>query len=70
VLYPAGAGSEALVCLTTLPFQSSDAVWDAWAFVRAALLVVWPPALYVMYSYMIVQRRKVLGSGATKKKSA
>ncbi|KAH9985820.1 tyrosine phosphatase-like protein [Russula compacta] len=72
VLYPTGAGSEALVNLATLPFSIASggswfssalplAHWDAYTLVRAVLFILWWPGLYPMYTHMIKQRRKAFG---------
>ncbi|KAI0066076.1 PTPLA-domain-containing protein [Artomyces pyxidatus] len=65
VLYPTGAGSEAFVCLTTLPVRTSVQHWDVGSLIRGLLFVTWLPGLYVMYTYMIKQRRKIYGTGRT-----
>ncbi|KAF8527767.1 PTPLA-domain-containing protein [Gautieria morchelliformis] len=59
VLYPLGAGSEAALIFSTLP---SHRAWDTWDYGRAVMFLIWWPGLYIMYTYMIKQRRKVLGS--------
>ncbi|KAI0032091.1 tyrosine phosphatase-like protein [Vararia minispora EC-137] len=69
LLYPTGAGSEAFVCFATLPLGKPLSEWDAWAFGRGFLFLLWWPALYFLYSYMIVQRRKVFRSASTKAKA-
>jgi len=71
VLYPVGAGSEAFVMFSTLPPivttpQSVRPVLEIWkdqplAFVRLILFLGWWPSLYVLYTHMQKQRRKVLG---------
>jgi len=78
VMYPTGAGSEALVNLATLPFSVASgaggswfsalplAHWDAYALLRGVLFVAWWPGLYPMYAHMIKQRRKVFGGGGQK----
>lgn len=63
VLYPIGAGSEAMCILATLPKTLEPSAWDARALVYAGMFAIWWPGLYVMYTYMIKQRRKVLGKG-------
>ena len=66
ILYPIGATSEALCILATLPNSlpfNKPAAWDVRAYVFAGLFVIWWPGLYVMYTYMIKQRRKVIGKG-------
>ncbi|KAH8119282.1 PTPLA-domain-containing protein [Phellopilus nigrolimitatus] len=76
VLYPLGAGSEAFVNYATLPRSSPVPSLGAWArgsvwapadYVRGALFLLWWPGLYVMYTYMMAQRRKVLGKGTGRK---
>ncbi|OBZ70690.1 putative very-long-chain (3R)-3-hydroxyacyl-CoA dehydratase [Grifola frondosa] len=67
VLYPTGASSEAFLIYASLPLPS--AAWFAPTFdalhmnVRTVLFLIWWPGLYVMISYMVKQRRKVLGTG-------
>ncbi|KAK0461346.1 PTPLA-domain-containing protein [Desarmillaria tabescens] len=71
VLYPLGASSEAFLNYATLPTSSPIPSWLSWAqgmwkptdYVRGLLFLTWWPGLYVMYTHMIVQRRKVLGPG-------
>ncbi|KAF8632029.1 hypothetical protein AX17_004972 [Amanita inopinata Kibby_2008] len=73
VLYPLGAGSEAFLIFATVPaltsLLSGGGEWTVFAFARLFFFVIWWPGLYVMYTYMIAQRRKVLG-GASKAKKA
>jgi len=61
VLYPTGAGSEAFLIFSTIPSQV--AAWNGWDYIRAAMFLIWWPGLYIMYTHMIKQRRKVLGGG-------
>ncbi|KAN0106955.1 PTPLA domain containing protein [Russula decolorans] len=71
VLYPTGAGSEALVNFATLPISVASggswfsalpvSQWDLYALLRAVLFVGWWPGLYPMYTHMMKQRRKVFG---------
>ncbi|KAI0744168.1 tyrosine phosphatase-like protein, partial [Daedaleopsis nitida] len=79
VLYPTGASSEALLIYATLPHPAfgwarGGALGSLHTGVRELLFAVWWPGLYVMYTHMMKQRRKVLGSagrtGAAKLKSA
>ncbi|TDL26242.1 PTPLA-domain-containing protein [Rickenella mellea] len=71
VLYPLGAGSEAFVNYATLPASSplptpsswARGMWGVMDYIRGALFLIWWPGLYVMYTYMIKQRKKVLGTG-------
>lgn len=63
VLYPIGATSEAMCLLATLPPFSNFGSWDLRAYIYAGLFVIWWPGLYIMYTYMMKQRRKVIGTG-------
>ncbi|OSD06751.1 PTPLA-domain-containing protein [Trametes coccinea BRFM310] len=73
VLYPTGASSEALLIYATLPhtgglsnvFNAPSAFEGLHAVVRQVLFLVWWPGLYVMYTHMMRQRRKVFGGGKT-----
>ncbi|KAG1832503.1 PTPLA-domain-containing protein [Suillus variegatus] len=69
VLYPIGAGSEALVMLSTISEWSNGkwAVWSTEDWVKAGLVAIWVPGLWVMYSHMMHMRRKVLGVGKGQK---
>ncbi|KAK7472626.1 hypothetical protein VKT23_000739 [Stygiomarasmius scandens] len=68
VLYPLGAGSEAFLIYSTLPSSSPVPSWSSWVrgmwkptdYIRAGLFGIWWPGLYVMYTHMIKQRRKVI----------
>jgi len=70
ILYPSGASSEAFLIYASLPtsFQQSwlQGMWKLTDYIRAGLFVVWWPGLYAMYTYMVSQRRKVLGLGTKK----
>ncbi|KAF9227376.1 PTPLA-domain-containing protein [Gyrodon lividus] len=72
VLYPVGAGSEALVALSTIPEwkhgQYINWVLEDW--IKAGMVLIWIPGLYVMYTHMIRMRRKVLGVGKGRKLGA
>ncbi|KAI0374155.1 PTPLA-domain-containing protein [Pilatotrama ljubarskyi] len=69
ILYPTGASSEALLIYATLPhpglgFSHSftpNVLSTLHTYVREALFIAWWPGLYVMYTHMMKQRRKVLG---------
>ncbi|THU95362.1 PTPLA-domain-containing protein [Dendrothele bispora CBS 962.96] len=69
VLYPLGAGSEAFLIYSTLPSSSPVPSWSSWIqgmwkptdYIRAGLFAIWWPGLYIMYTHMIKQRRKVMG---------
>jgi len=75
VLYPIGAGSEAFLSYATLPFPSgipsykSFLGWSAPEYARAGLFLIWWPSLYQLYTHMIVQRRKIIGSARPKAKT-
>ncbi|KAG8899204.1 bifunctional AP-4-A phosphorylase/ADP sulfurylase [Tulasnella sp. 403] len=71
VLYLTGAGSEAFLMFSTLPvttwppnYNVGSWTWDN--YVCATLYAIWWPSLYMLYTYMVKQRRRVLG-GASKK---
>jgi len=66
ILYPLGAGSEAFLIFATVPnwgelLSSSSSFW---AVGRLVMFLIWWPGLYVMYTHMIVQRKRVLGGGS------
>ncbi|KAG6896468.1 hypothetical protein C0992_008056 [Termitomyces sp. T32_za158] len=63
VLYPTGASSEALLIYATLPPLRQLQAWGPTDYARAVLFGMWWPGLYSLYTYMIVQRRRVLGRG-------
>ncbi|KAJ3877725.1 PTPLA-domain-containing protein [Lentinula edodes] len=73
VLYPLGASSEAFLIYATLPSTSPIPSWSSWImgmwtptdYIRATLFLIWWPGLYIMYTHMVKQRRKVFGSGRT-----
>ncbi|KIP05594.1 hypothetical protein PHLGIDRAFT_119693 [Phlebiopsis gigantea 11061_1 CR5-6] len=62
VLYPTGASSEAALIFSTLPPFSDLAAWGLTDIARGALFCIWWPSLYVLYTHMMKQRRRVLGS--------
>ncbi|KAJ3344111.1 hypothetical protein HDU93_003274 [Gonapodya sp. JEL0774] len=64
VLYPIGAGSEAALLWRSLPF--AKAYSPALYYTYFGILVLYPPGLLQMYTYMIGQRAKVLGGAAKK----
>ncbi|KAG5728840.1 3-hydroxyacyl-CoA dehydratase PASTICCINO 2 [Termitomyces sp. T112] len=69
ILYLTGASSEALLIYATLPSSSPIPGWRSWIhgmwtptdYARAVLFTIWWPGLYVLYTYMIGQRKRVLG---------
>lgn len=68
-LYPLGAGSEALVALSTIPEWKNGRYtnWSPEAWAKAAMVLIWIPGLCIMYSHMLQMRRKVLGRGKGQK---
>ncbi|KAF8599469.1 PTPLA-domain-containing protein [Ceratobasidium sp. AG-I] len=70
ILYPLGAASEAALIYQTLPRSSPlSGKWSPYDFLRGVFFIIWWPGLYVMYTYMIKQRRKVLGGGKARTES-
>ncbi|CAL8574567.1 hypothetical protein XPA_000523 [Xanthoria parietina] len=55
VLYPVGITSEAV-----LVWKASEAAGEPWKFVGWGVLGLYVPGSYVLYTYMIAQRRKVM----------
>ncbi|KAF9263442.1 PTPLA-domain-containing protein [Marasmius fiardii PR-910] len=67
VLYPLGAGSEAFINYFSLPNSSPlEGKWSFYDYFRGAMFLVWWPGLYVMYTHMIKQRRKVFNAPKSK----
>jgi len=70
VLYPLGASSEAFLVFSTLPPLSTKSFfsksWGVEDYAHAFLFSIWWPGLFVMISYMIRQRAKVLGGVSPK----
>ncbi|EKM54601.1 uncharacterized protein PHACADRAFT_258569 [Phanerochaete carnosa HHB-10118-sp] len=63
LLYPTGASSEAALIFSTLPPLSTLSSWGFMDYCRGAMFCIWWPSLYVLYTHMIKQRRRVLGVG-------
>ncbi|KAG8921139.1 hypothetical protein FRC01_000392 [Tulasnella sp. 417] len=66
ILYPIGAPSEAFLMFSTLPVSLSPVRYNLGSFTLSNWIVlilytIWWPSLYFLYTYMIKQRRKVLG---------
>lgn len=60
VLYPTGVASElTMIYLSLGEAERVIGKWYSWFLF--ALLFTYPPGLYTLYTYMIRQRRKVLG---------
>lgn len=70
VLYPTGVASEVTMIYMSLgTAKETVGAWYSWLLF--AILFTYPPGLYTLYTYMIKQRKKVLGPGkvSTQKKS-
>ncbi|CAG8435389.1 10750_t:CDS:2 [Funneliformis mosseae] len=65
ILYPVGAGSEAVLVFESLPYAIKISTSFYWALVT--ILLIYVPGFYTMYTHMIGQRRKILGKGKAKK---
>ncbi|KAL9932854.1 hypothetical protein V8E36_008109 [Tilletia maclaganii] len=66
VLYPLGAISEAMLIAACLPADwpwVRPKHWDYVDYTYAGLFFYWWCGLYVMYTYMMRQRKKALGTG-------
>lgn len=60
VLYPSGVSSEIyMIILSLREAEIKIGTWYAWAL--KVILVIYIPGFYMLYTYMIRQRRKVLG---------
>ncbi|EEB06257.1 phosphoprotein phosphatase [Schizosaccharomyces japonicus yFS275] len=64
VLYPIGAGSEFLLVLKTL--RTAVSSWFPNKIIWPLILVIYPPGLWHMYTYMLSQRRKAMNASAKK----
>ncbi|ESK88447.1 protein tyrosine phosphatase [Moniliophthora roreri MCA 2997] len=78
VLYPLGAGSEAFLSYSMLPSSNPlskswiSGKWGPYDYFRGVLFIIWWPGLYVMYTHMMKQRRKIFGGqklGSASKKT-
>jgi len=68
VLYPIGAGSEAGLVYQSLPYAKELSL--PFYYYLIGILVVYPPGLFLMYSYMIGQRKKYLMGVGKERKTA
>lgn len=60
VLYPTGVASEmSMIYMSLGEAERVVGAWYSWALF--AILFTYPPGLYTLYTYMIKQRKKVLG---------
>jgi len=75
VLYPVGASSEAFLIYASLPasglwkFTPENLMHGNWKwpdYLKALMFVIWWPGLYILVTYMIKQRAKMLGGRRTK----
>lgn len=65
VLYPTGVASE--LSIIYLSLGEAERVVGSWySWLLFAMLFTYPPGLYSLYTYMIRQRKKVLGGGSKK----
>lgn len=60
VLYPIGVASEVSMIYLSLN-EARLVVGDWYYYFLAATLLTYPPGLFMLYTYMIKQRKKVLG---------
>lgn len=68
VLYPTGVSSE--MCMIYLSLDDAAQTYGSWAkYALIAILFSYGPGFYTLYTYMINQRKKVLGKQATTKKT-
>lgn len=66
VLYPTGVTSEMLMVYLSLG-EATKTVGAWYSYFLIAILFTYPPGFYMLYTYMIKQRKKVLGKTSTKK---
>jgi hypothetical protein len=78
ILYPLGISGEMVTMYKVLPYvqrtgalsvampNAYNAVWHYPSIIYFLLTAVWPPGAYIMYSYMLGQRRKALAGEAEK----
>ncbi|KAG0212062.1 hypothetical protein BGX28_006960 [Mortierella sp. GBA30] len=59
ILYPIGAGSEAIEIYQSLPFAHT--IHPGYYYFLCAMLCIYPPGFFVMYTHMIGQRKRYLG---------
>ena len=61
VLYPIGISSEVrLVYLAAVTPGAADSVHPLYPYVFYAILAIYVPGSYILYTHMLAQRRKVL----------
>lgn len=65
VLYPTGVASE--ISMIVLSLGEAESVYGAWLkWVLVVVVATYAPGFYALYTYMIKQRKKVLGKSAKK----
>ncbi|GAA5905183.1 hypothetical protein JCM6882_000402 [Rhodosporidiobolus microsporus] len=69
ILYPVGAGSEAVLIAFSAPYAKEQYGTLAGLAVYA-LVSIWPPSLFFLMTYMHAQRRKHLGGRSAKASSS
>lgn len=60
VLYPTGVSSEVAMIYLSLD-EAAKVVGSWYKWLLVAIIFTYPPGLYTLYTYMIKQRKKVLG---------
>ncbi|KAF9289019.1 hypothetical protein BGZ68_010174 [Mortierella alpina] len=58
ILYPVGAGSEAIEIYQSLPFAHT--IHPGYYYFLCAMLCIYPPGFFVMYTHMMGQRKRYL----------
>ncbi|KAI8048991.1 tyrosine phosphatase-like protein [Syncephalis plumigaleata] len=66
VLYPVGAGSEAMLIYQSL--SEASRLYPVYGIVLRVILMLYPPLLGVMYTHMISQRKRYLKNRANDQK--
>ncbi|ELR06945.1 hypothetical protein VC83_05663 [Pseudogymnoascus destructans] len=67
VLYPLGIASECWLMYLAIPYANE--VSELWGYFYYAMLAIYVPGTYVLYSYMMKQRRKAMRGKAVEKKT-
>lgn len=67
VLYPLGIASECWLMYLAIPYANE--VSELWGYFYYAMLAIYVPGTYVLYSYMMKQRRKAMRGKAVEKKN-
>ncbi|KAI9591550.1 tyrosine phosphatase-like protein [Syncephalis fuscata] len=68
VLYPMGAGSEAMLIYQSL--SAADALYPNYGIILRGMLAIYPPGLGVMYTHMLGQRKRYLASRSSSQKKS